>query len=40
MKREDYLMAREKITGSEIVIKALSDQNVEEIFGYPGQKEL
>ena len=29
-------MARGKITGSEIVIKALFDQNVEEIFGYPG----
>ena len=29
-------MARGKITGSEIVLKALFDQNVEEIFGYPG----
>ena len=29
-------MARDQMTGSEIVLKALTEQGVTEIFGYPG----
>jgi len=29
-------MAREQMTGAEIVLKALTDQDVTEVFGYPG----
>jgi len=29
-------MAREQMTGAEIVLKALNDQDVTEVFGYPG----
>src|SRR5947207_7422675 len=33
---EDRVMAGEQLAGAEIVIKALSDQGVDLIFGYPG----
>jgi acetolactate synthase-1/2/3 large subunit len=34
--REDRIMATEPISGAEIIVKALIDQGVEVIFGYPG----
>src|SRR3974390_2107858 len=33
---EDGVMAAEQLAGAEIVIKALSDQGVDVVFGYPG----